>query len=706
MGLLDDSGKEIIPPEYEELGWSQGTPVFHGEIIGYKKNGKWGLLSAKNSKITPPLYHSLYIQSDELILASKKGNFSGQEFFGIIDYKGKLVIPFTYAGLQVLSTAIIAQKHDYNQRRFGLIGLDNNIRLPFVYSNIYSISGDLLVVEKGDKLVSIANTQGKQVITYPIDSISNAGGNYLNTWENGKVGLANSKGESIFQPLYKEIKITSNSAEALAFNSWLFFKAEDSIYIEIKYDEIQEVSDDRYIVKTNDQYRVLDLYHSVSSGAFDAIKQASPGFFIVSKNNMLGLVSNDEIIIPIVYDTLTYDKGFIFAGNLGNRNHWSLFDTLGIEKSTYDYQDMRMGSEGRYAVKRNNKWGFIDRMGNETIHCVFNSVTPFSNGKSKVIFHHEQGVINRSGDWLIFPGKKEISIINDTLYLEKTANQSKLLSFEDELIYFTENEIQIFTNYLVETIDSVTKWRISFRGTIFDKESGNEPEPLLFQDSLFIITKESVKGIVTASGNVVIPFVNQDIKPGPDEFLAVRRDGFYGFVDMNNVLRVSNRYEDVQPFDNGRAAIKIRGKWGLIDKNETIIAQPIYQEIGNFQHGVCAVLLNNRWGLIDLNGNVVVEPELHELHQTENGNWISKKGALFGLIDETGKTILLSKYQAVIPVDNQRTIVKRKGKFGVADNNGVMLIGFHYDHLQYLKHQGIFVAMIGGEWTAVPLFPN
>ncbi len=706
-GIIDNSGKEIIPPEYEDIGWSNGTQAFNGDVIGYKKNGKWGLLSRSNLAITPPLYHQIESR-ENLIIASKKGNFSGNEFFGIINQKGKLVIPFSYAHLQVLENAIIAQKHKYNQRQFGLIGFDNSIRLPFVYSNIYPVSGNLLVVEKGNLSISIADMRGKQVISYPIDSISYAGDNYLFTWKNGKTGLVDTNGKSLLEPNYKEIRISPNAAEALSFRTWLFFKEENVTLSEIQFDDIKEVGNDIYITKTNDQYRIQDLNESKHSGAFESIDQVDGNFFVVGKNNLKGLSSKDELIIPVIYDTLHYHKGFIYAGILDQTKDWSLYDTLGIEKSIYTYQSMKEGSQNRYLVMRNDKWGFIDRTGKEVIPCVFNSASSFQNGKSKVNFHGEEGVIDLSGNWLIYPGggQKEISIINDTLYLEKSGRQSKLKSFNDELIYFTENELQVLPHYLIENIDSVTKWRISFHGTIFDRESKNEPEPVLFQDSLFIVSRDNVKGIVTASGSEVIPFINQDILPGPDEFLAVKRDGYYGFVDMNNKLRISNRYEDVKPFADGLAAIKIRSKWGFINKKEIIVTQPVYQEVGEFINGVCPVLLDNKWGLIDVNGKVVVEPDLNELYQTRNGNWISKKGTSYGLISKSGKIILLSKFQSVIPIDDNRTIVKRKGKYGVADQNGVMQIGFNYDHLQYHKQKRLFVAMVAGEWTTIPLFPN
>ena len=50
-GVRDSEDKVIIPAEYDDLGWSIGE--FHplDDVLGYKENGRWGLITLENKKI-------------------------------------------------------------------------------------------------------------------------------------------------------------------------------------------------------------------------------------------------------------------------------------------------------------------------------------------------------------------------------------------------------------------------------------------------------------------------------------------------------------------------------------------------------------------------------------------------------------------------------------------------------------------------------
>jgi hypothetical protein len=45
-GLANDKGKVIIPPIYDDLGWSEGGTSVVEDVIGYKMGELWGLISS------------------------------------------------------------------------------------------------------------------------------------------------------------------------------------------------------------------------------------------------------------------------------------------------------------------------------------------------------------------------------------------------------------------------------------------------------------------------------------------------------------------------------------------------------------------------------------------------------------------------------------------------------------------------------------
>ncbi|MCG8308981.1 MAG: WG repeat-containing protein, partial [Cytophagales bacterium] len=47
-GLVNKKGRVLIPPEYDELGWTNGGTQLLENVIGFKKDGLWGVLNTKN----------------------------------------------------------------------------------------------------------------------------------------------------------------------------------------------------------------------------------------------------------------------------------------------------------------------------------------------------------------------------------------------------------------------------------------------------------------------------------------------------------------------------------------------------------------------------------------------------------------------------------------------------------------------------------
>ena len=700
-GVINQYGKEIIPAQYEELGWSEGIPVFHDGVIGFRSGDKWGIISSANSITITAKYKHIYRAGSNLIVASKEGLFSGEEFYGIFNSRGKLIIPFAYAGLSVSGKIVIAQKYDHNKRIYGLIDLNNTQLLPFVYPNIYSLTEKLLVVTRDNGKLSLVNTNGKEVLRFQIDSIAHADEDYFFVFFDGKAGLVDKTGRNVLKPEFRKIEIANNTVSALSVNTWHLLAPDNTTQRMMYFDTIEESSQNVFITGINNMFRLTSPGDFITKKAYNTMLHLSGSFYHVTLNGQSGIITKtgEELIEP-VYDSLYMADGFIYVRRSKGRNSgWSVFDTLGIRKNQYFYSAIKPVSEGLFAVKRNNRWGFMNRIGNEVIHCVFDRVTPFDSGKSIVVFHNEQGVIDKKGDWLILPEKKEIAIINDTLYLEKTKKITWLKGFDHDLIYFTEKELILNDTYLEEKIDSVNTWLVSFKGIIFSKFSAGITEHINFNDSLYILKNEGDASIISNSGRTYIPFgIYDDIDPPAEGLFRIKYQGFYGFSDLSGKLRVANRYEAVKSFREGLAAVKIRGKWGFIDNREILIVQPLYDETGAFTNGMCIVRQETKWGIINAQGKLIQQVKSDQIKESINGLWISEKDGLYGLIDHYGKTLLFPKYESVQPLKNDLVIVKRRGLYGVLNMEGVIRIPFLYKQLLYSEVSDTFIALIPGKW--------
>src|SRR5688572_23292408 len=76
VGLKNAQGQVIIPPQYDALGWSNGSFSVVENVTGYFLNNRWGLLALNNRHITDAEYDGLLPTDASLIIATKKSNLS------------------------------------------------------------------------------------------------------------------------------------------------------------------------------------------------------------------------------------------------------------------------------------------------------------------------------------------------------------------------------------------------------------------------------------------------------------------------------------------------------------------------------------------------------------------------------------------------------------------------------------------------------
>jgi len=711
-GILDSNGKEVIPAKYYDLGWTKGLPEFHQSIIGYRESEKWGLIKANNKIITPPKYSHLFPSDNpSLFIAALPGRFSGEHFFGLINSNGKVVIPFMYAGLEVFGEVAIIRTLAGNRTKYGIINMNNEPIIPFQYDLISTIDKNLLAVTKADHKIVLINSRGKEIIRYNLDSLGNIENQYYRIYSEGKVGLMGMEGNLIANPEFKRIEIDAkyNKLSFLRFNEWTFLDSHGNTGSTILADEIIEVVPGVYRISLNKQSWLTDDSLNILSKPFDKIFPVSDHHFKTYQKKRYGLINlNGQEILPPFFDSLHIKGSFVYASRIiGNRTEWDLYDTLGVKKSYFEYQAMRPASEGLIAVMRNGKWGFITREGMELIHCVYDYVSPFHNNRSIVSLHGEEGIIDSEGNWIIFPRESKIQVINDSLLLEKSGSNNRLVTFKNELIYFTENELSYEGSYLEELVDSATIWHISLSGTIINEDARPNLGPITVFDSLFIVYQKAKAGIVSESGRMVVPFGEwEEIYPPSEDFFGIKSDGFYGFIDIDNKLRIANRYEGIGPFKEGLAAIKVRGKWGFIDQRESLICQPLYDEVGEFSNNTCVVRSGNLWGLIGNDGKLIQETEYTSIETVDSGFMVTIKDGDYGLLNKVGKTILFPKYEWLDLLSNGTIMIKRKDLFGVLNSNGVNILPAIHHKLRYIPDADSFLSMIPGQWETKKVESN
>lgn len=191
-GLIDSTGKEVIPVKYGRLDYypkdkvlvfarepvsNLGLLNLEGEVVisaqyafrskniskglwPVSKNNKFGVIDLKNQVVIPFEYRMIENFSDILDIAAAQKVENGK--YGFIDRAGKLVIPFEYDNAWISNKYIIAKKNN----KWGILDRDNKIILPFEYFEIFlTLENEAWVVKtKREKMYRLdLNTKQKVV---------------------------------------------------------------------------------------------------------------------------------------------------------------------------------------------------------------------------------------------------------------------------------------------------------------------------------------------------------------------------------------------------------------------------------------------------------------------------------------------------------------------------------------------------------------
>jgi len=701
-GLADHNGQVLIPATYDDLGWSKGSPLLAGDIIGYKVDDSWGLINIHNKKITGPIFSQVFKAGEQNLIAAKRGQFSQKDFYGIIDLEGKNVTGFQFTELTLSGGQIIGIYRKGNEYLSGLLSNSGRTIIPFEYLKVNRISLNLLQVKNHLNHYAIFSNEGTDLTGFVLDNVERIE-TYLKLYSEGKVGLMDDEGKMIFKPEFAQIHIEKDMTSALSLPRWDILDLDGKLVKKFYFDDLTPFTNSTWKISSENYEGLISADGNVlTNNSITFISDCRDDVALFKSDGKFGVIrSNGKIILKPQYDSLFYEKGFIYAENTNEYDQtWNIIDTFGIRKNQVSYEAIRRFKEGMFAVKKRGKWGFIDRTGKEIVSCVYDDIKAPEKGLIEVKFHGEYGVISYNNTWVVLPKKYPVEITSDSTYILKNPYQNSLYSFNGDLIYFTDYTLENSNGYLREKKGDSTLWLIDLQGRVLDTTS-----PMLtvkVDDSdVTIVRKNGKWGAFSSNGKVIINFDNdyEEIFPPSEGYFGIKENGAFGFVDFQNKLRIANRYEGIKPFASGLAAVMIRGRWGFIDKREILVIQPLYDETESFDHPLVIVSQSGKKGLMDKAGKLVVPLDYTQIIRQSDGKFLVDKYGQKGMLASDGQMILSPKFQEITDTGYEYLITKRGDKYGIVAVNGVPLIPPVYDNIIFDNDKNTYLAKTNGTWV-------
>ena len=703
-GLVNKKGRVLIPPEYEDLGWTNGGTKLLENVLGFKKDGLWGILNTKNEHVTEPIYTSLSRFNENWIVASKKLPYNSNVVFGVINAKGNAEIAFQYHALKVNNGQLIASKNENENYLYGVLDDHAKPVLPIKYDRITALSEHHYEVIHND-VVAVFNTEGENLTGFELDSVLLLKNRNIQTFRNGKTGMISNGNSVIIPPVYKSLLIEDNRLKAQKFREWLVFDCTNTQLSKYQYDNISALGKELYKVAVGEAEALIHQKDSLLTpfSNFEILDQYGEWISIKQGDKSGVLHFNGEMFLNPQYDSVKYvHHVFVVKYKIDGKRGWSIVNSHGEVVTDQVYDEIEWLGDSYFKARRDNYWGVVNSLGKEIIFCKYDSIVQYTQGKLLVKFLGEDGILNLDGNWEILPQKKDIEIVDPMRYLIRSPFGSYVAYYPDTKDFTAEYFLYKHgERYLEKTLD--------LKYGLLDEEGKRVIRPEfdfisdLQDDSIYYARSEKGFSFVTKSGTIMNANDDrfEEINKMSEEYIGVKIDSKWGFVDINGKLRIANQYDNVGPYNEGLAPIKILGRWGYIDKREDLIVQPAFDTVYHFRGGLCEVVKKGKYGLINAAGDITIECEYDKLIRLKTGGYLSKKSDKFGLISSEGRLLILPRFDNMEDLDNGFVIASRKGKYGLMSNQGVNIIPMIYDELKYDRFNDVYLAAKPSEWMEI-----
>lgn len=727
-GLYDENGKLLIPIRYDDLGWSEGTPQVYYKVIGFREGAQWGLINIQNRRVCQPLFHHLLPHQDKLLIASRKK--TDQLWYGLVNVKGEQVLSFRYQSLVSHGSQLIASFAKVQQLTYGVINNKGEALIGFKYTAIRPVAADRYAVRNVGGQEALFSNQGEALTLFQYDSIAQFEHALAVTYRQGKQGVIDRLGKEQVANSYQQVKVASQrSVSALPFDQWQAYTSTNHLIKTYAYETLQPVGVNLYQAKIGSVHTYINSIGEVIVPERWSVARLTEGFAVITDHQKHGVLSNlpgqrNQIVVPVVYDSVRVEDGFIIAGKRLSANKasfdWQLFDPQGTLLSAYVYQEIGSLREHHFAVKRKNLWGYLDTRGQEVIACQYQSATPFSEHQASVSFQEGHGVIDTTGQWVISPlrrgdSKMQLEFINENAYVfcgagdRLEAAQWGLMDRQGQEFYRTNHELIDNGNSLWERSADGRYGLVSYTGRQL-LETRYDTVSTLQEGKVYTYQREGQWGIVSWDGRVLRDVNNnfEELHFMSDGFLGVRISGKYGFVDEWGRLRIANRYDSVTHFSNNMAAVKVMGNWGYIDKAEHLVVQPRFDGAYPFRGSVAMVRKNGKFGLVNAKGRTVVPVIYDRVQATRGGRYLlylndPQRGILMGLVSEAGDPLIHPKYESIEDLNNGFVIVGRQGKYGLLTTEGRSTIPMIHSRLVHDPFNEVYFSVSSPGWKTIKL---
>jgi hypothetical protein len=562
--------------------------------------------------------------------------------YGFKDEKGKWLIEpkFTYATPFIHGFSIVS-----NGEHYGVVNAKGKTVVPLVYDKLEFFRLGLTWIPHWE-------------MDAPYEETDAQPGIFRCFTENG-AGVIDTAGRVLIEPVYEEIWDFTNGLACISYmgryglvdeRGRIILPAEFTFCPDYGYSNI-------FIIRKGDKVGVADRSGVLLPAVYDDVRLKDSLSVIALMNSGWGVIdASGKEVLPFAFDKLEYfgpDK-VIYK----KQNKWGIASRITGSQSQIQYDSIGLLSGKAAAIASKGKYGMIDANGNELEPPIYDTLLGGAYAVlvrgNKVVCYNLRGEPRRE-----FPSAPngKVMIIGEN----RNKFSSGLCDTLGNLLLELKYEIDYPGDGLFFCIDEKG-------GTIAYDANGKRLEKFSHYSSVseyiggyaYMVTKNGKAGVCDRSGDPLFPakfygVSYYDASLGLAWVLPQRPPLNEGAVDSNDINWCAARYalvdrrgrpvvrevfERPSDFVFDQTVTRKNGYEGVLDARGKTIIPFSYDEIIPLQNGIYKVRKDTAWGLADSKGKIFVEP-LYPLMFDLNNGYMRVQGATHeGLLDALGNQII------------------------------------------------------------------
>lgn len=267
------------------------------------------------------------------------------------------------------------------------------------------------------------------------------------------------------------------------------------------------------------------------------------------------------------------------------------------------YQDVTAIYNGAIQVKLDGFWGLANARGNLLIPCEYDQVSTFSEDraivrKGKTISAVDQdnnrlALLHEAAEEVGSFGGGRVSLRTDAGW-QRASGELQVGSMAFEAIgMYSNGYAPAKINGRWGLVDTGSEWLLQpeYDGVIQD-ELGR----CYAQEAVFV--KKGDQAVLLVDGQQIGAY--EDAKPFQDDWAAVKKDGKWGFIDVDGTIKIDFQFDDALSFGQHLAAVRQGDLWGYVSLEGQVVIEPIFLEAKSFCKGCAPVRDADGWKFITL----------------------------------------------------------------------------------------------------------